>query len=138
MKEKMIKKFVLKAIAIMAIVITIISLIKPQWFVAVTLTDTDNDGNPEYSVNNYSLRVLTPGGWTVYALDDYYGWVKCGGLYGPEVSSPLAILVYPFHSTIPREIEFEKTEDALKYKVEVGVSFHQPEAVFLEKEFNVQ
>lgn len=134
----MIKKFVLKAIAIMAIVITIISLARPQWFATITITDIDSDGNPEYSVKNYSLRVVTPGEWTVYALDDYYGWVKCGQMYGPEVSSPLAILIRPFHSTEPREVEFERPEDALKYKLEVEVSFYQPGPVFLEKEFNVQ
>ena len=131
-------KKVLTTLFVLLLIIISVSLIIPQWFAKLNLTDTDNDGNPEYIIKNYSLRTLTPGEWTVYALDDYYGWVRCGQLYGPEVSSPLAILIKPFHSTKPREVDFNRQEDALKYKVEVGVLFHNPGAIILGKEFNVE
>lgn len=126
-----------KLMLIIVLIVAFFSLITPQWFITVKLIDTDNDSNPEYFVKNYSLRSFIPGEWTVYALDDYYGWVRCGQMHGPEISSPLAISVDPFHSTRPREVEFERFNDALKYKLEVEVSFHKAVPIILEKEFDV-
>jgi len=132
------KKKVLMTVIVLLLIIISVSLIRPQWFAKIKLTDSDNDGNPEYSVKNYSLRRMVPGEWTAYALDDYYGWVRCGQMHGPEVSSPLAISIRPFHNTKPREVDFSRPENALEYKLEVEVSFHNPGPIILEKEFVVQ